>query len=113
MTTLAPSSMSSGSSTPSSSSRPGARSDRRNTRAPVERTLQAFEYAYHTQAAGAVRDGLPALADALGEVMALDAQRLLVGDVRTPHVARAGDVLAVGAVVLVEALVVDDELLLE
>ena len=50
---------------------------------------------------------------ALDEVLALDAQRLDVGDPRREDVPAAGDVLAVAAGVLVKALVVDGQLALE
>src|SRR4051794_3653589 len=112
MTTFAPISMSCGRTTSSSRTRPGARSEGRNTRTPLERLLQALQHPDNAQPALPVRHGSPPLAHAVGEVPALDAQRLLVRDPGAPHVAGTRDVLAVGAVVLVEALVVDDELLL-
>src|SRR4051794_5608238 len=112
MTTFAPISTSCGSTTSSSMTSPGARSDGRSTRVLHKRLLQTLEHAHYAQTAAAVRERRLALADALGEVPALDAQRFLVRHPRAPDVARAGDVLAVGAVGLVEALVVDDELLL-
>src|SRR4051812_38267095 len=113
ITTFAPISMWCGSTTSSSSTSPGARSDGRSTSAPLERLLQTLKYAHDAQATAAVRDRRDPLADAFGEVSALDPQRLLVRDARAPHVAGAGDVLAVRAVRLVEALVVDDQFLLE
>src|SRR6185436_18730732 len=79
----------------------------------VQPPLEAFEDAHDTQPAGAVGERLPPLADALDEVLALDPQRLAVGDLRAPDVPRPRDVLAVGAGVLVEALVVDRDLALD
>src|SRR6476659_8303149 len=102
MTTFAPISMSCGTTTSSSSTSPGARSDGRSTRAPVQRLLQALEHAHHAQPAAPVRDRRLALRHALREVPALDPQRLLVRHTRAPDIARARDVLAVRAVVLVE-----------
>ncbi len=55
----------------------------------------------------------PRRPDAVHEVLALDPQRLDVGDPRGEDVPAAGDVLAVGAGVLVKALVVDGQLALE
>src|SRR3954452_4982762 len=99
--------------TSGSISSPGPRSEGRSTRALLEGGLQAFEHAHHAQAAMAVRDRRRAVTHALGEMAALDPQRLFVRDPRRPDVARASDVLAVRAPVLVEALVVDQEFLLE
>ena len=65
------------------------------------------------QAALAVRARRLAVAHALDEVPALQPQRLIVGHHRAPDVARSRDVLAVVAVVLLEALVVDGQLALE
>src|SRR3954468_20883470 len=105
--------MSCGRTMSSASSSPGARSDGLSTRTLLQRLLQSLEDAHDAQAAVAVGHRSLAVAHALGEVPALDPQRLLVRHTRAPHVARARDVLAVGRVVLVEALVVDDQLLLE
>src|SRR3954471_23055560 len=113
ITTPAPISMSCGSTTSSPSTRPGARSDCRSTRALLERALERLEHAHHAQAALAPRARLPAVGDALDEMTALDPQRLLVRHVRRPDVARACHVLAVGLVLLVEALVVDGDLALD
>src|SRR4051794_35891445 len=95
ITTFAPISMSCGSTTSSSSTRPGARSDGRSTLAPVERLLQALEHAHHAQTAAPIRDRRRAVANRFGEVAALDPQRLLVRHPRAPHVAGTSDVLAV------------------
>src|SRR3954463_16020729 len=115
ITTYAPSWTSSGSSTPSPRISPGARSDGCTLlpSARVQPPLQPFQHPHHAQAAGAVGEWLPAFADALDEVLALDPQRLAVRDLRAPDVARPRDVLAVGAGVLVEALVVDGHLALD
>src|SRR5436190_23024577 len=113
MTTFAPSSMSCGTTTSSSMTSPGARSDGRSTRASFQGVLQPLEHAHDAQPAATVGDRSVAVAHTLGEVQALHAQRLVVGNARAPDIARACDVLAVRAVVLVEALVVDDELLLQ
>src|SRR3954452_921627 len=113
MTTFAPISTSCGSTTSSSMIRPGARSDARSTRVLHKRLLQTLEHAHHAQTTAAVGDRRLAFADAFGEVAALDPQRLLVRHPPAPDVTGARDVLAVRAVGLVEALVVDDELLLE
>src|SRR5579875_773962 len=79
----------------------------------VQRALQALEHPDHPQPALSVGAGLPALAHALDEVLALDPQRLEIGDPGREDVAAAGDVLAVAAGVLVEALVVDRHLALQ
>src|SRR5438067_6004920 len=113
ITTLAPSSTSSGSATPRPSRRPGARSDGCSTRGLFERSLQALEDADDAQPAGGARQRLDSLAHAIGEVAALDAQRLLGRHLRAPDVARARGVPAEGGDRLVEPLVVDHELLLE
>src|SRR3954449_550373 len=113
MTTFAPISTSSGSSTPSPSSSPGARSDRWSTRTPVERLLEALQHAHYAQPAASIGHRGLAVAHAVSEVAALDPQRLFVRHTRAPDVTGARDVLAKRAVVLVEALVVDDQLLLE
>ena len=55
--------------------------------AAVERVLQRLEHAHDAQAAAAVRARRRAGADALHEVLALDAQRLDVGDARREGVA--------------------------
>src|SRR4051795_6957033 len=115
MTTWAPIWTPSPRRTPSPSSRPGARSEGR-TLGPsrrVEALLQPLQDPHHAQPALAVRERRAALAHALDEVLALDPQRLAVGDPRAPDVPRAGDVLTVGGRVLVEALVVDGDLALE
>src|SRR5262249_11994970 len=74
--------------------------------------LQALEHAHHAQAAVGIRARGRARANALDEVLALEPQRLVVGDAGREGVARAGDVLAPRAGVLVEALVVDRQLAL-
>src|SRR5215210_241070 len=101
--------------TPSPSIRPGARSDGRTLLPPgrVELRLQPRQHPHDAQPALPVGERRAALADALEEVLALDPQRLPVGDPRAPDVPRARDVLAVGGGVLVEALVVDGDLALE
>src|SRR3954449_5102610 len=115
MTTWQPSETPSPSRTPSPSTSPGARSDGRTRLSPahVEALLQRLEHPHDPQAAQPVRQRRAALADAVDEVLALDPQRLAVGYARTPDVARTGDVLAVRARVLVEALVVHRDLALE
>src|SRR3954449_8234602 len=113
ITTLAPITASEGSSTPSPISSPGARSDCRSTRALLERALQRLQHAHDAQSALTVGAGARTRPHALDEVLALDAQRLLVRDLRAPRAARARDVLAVGGEVLVEALVVNRDLPLE
>src|SRR3954468_6369078 len=105
--------MSCGSTTSSSTTSPGARSDGRSTRASLQGVLKPLEHAHDAQPAATVGDRCLAVAHALREVQALDAQRLVVGHARAPDVTGARDVLAVRAVVLIEALVVDDELLLQ
>src|SRR4051794_9826916 len=112
MTTWAPSVTLSGSVTPSPRTRPGAWSDG-CTAALVQRVLGRLEHAHHPQAAVPVRARRPPGADALQEVLALDAQGLAIGDPRAPDVARAGDVLAGALRGLVEALVIDGDLALE
>src|SRR5205807_4003336 len=89
----------------------GVRRDRgaRAGRLP-ERALERFEHAHHAQAAVAVGARRPSGSDALDEVLALEPQRLDVGDPRAEDVSAASDVLAVAAGVLVEALVVDGQL---
>src|ERR671934_350564 len=113
ITTWPPISTLSGSSTPSPRRRPGARSDGRSTRAPVERALQRLEHAHHAHATVAAGARLAPVGDPFEEVPALDAQRLLVRHPRRPDVARAHDVLAVRGEVLVEALVVDRDFALD
>src|SRR4051794_39106587 len=113
ITTFAPICTSAARAMPSPSQSPGPRSDGWSTRGPVERFLQTLEHAHDAQTASPVRDRRRSVAHALGEVLALDPQRLLVRDARAPDVARARDVLAVRAVVLVEALVVHGDLALE
>ena len=81
--------------------------DRGRAARGLERALELLEHADDAQPAGAVRARPRAGADALDEVLALDPQRLGVGDPRREDVAAARDVLAVAARVLVEALVVD------
>src|SRR3954452_22211722 len=76
----------------------------------VERLLEPLEHAHDPQAALAVRQRPATLAHAVDEVLALEAQRLVVGHPWRPDVARARDVLAVGVGLLVEALVVDGDL---
>src|SRR5436190_20829100 len=80
ITTFAPISTSCGSTTSGSIWRPGARSEDRSTRTRFQRLLQSLEHAHDAQPAATVGDGWPALADRLGEVPALDPQRLLVRD---------------------------------
>src|SRR5512133_3260005 len=75
--------------------------------------LKLLEHPHHAQAALAVGARDRAVAHAVDEVAALQPQRLVVGDDRAPDVARARDVLAVVAVVLLEALVVDGQLALD
>src|SRR3954454_5484184 len=115
MTTCAPMRTASPSWTPSPRTRPGARSDGRILLSArlVERGLQAFQNADHPQTRPAVRARRATVAHAAHEVLALQAQRLAVADRRAPDVAGAGDVLAVGARALVEALVVDGDLALD
>src|SRR6185295_5668055 len=79
----------------------------------VQVLLERRKHPDHPQARRAVRTRRRPGADALDEMLALDPQRLAVGDPRAVDVARAGDVLAVGVRVLVEALVVDGDLALE
>src|SRR5919202_6415828 len=67
----------------------------------VERLLQALEHAHDAHAALAVGDRRAALAHAGQEVLALQAQRLVVGHARRPDVPGAGDVLAVRVGLLV------------
>src|SRR5215210_2286748 len=111
MTTFAPSSRSTGSEALGPTINPGARSEGCSTRAPVEALLQGLQHPHHAQPAARARAWLLSVAHAGEEMAALDPQRLLVGDVRAHHVARARDVLPVGLEVLVEALVVDLDLL--
>src|SRR4051794_18573377 len=94
---------------------PGARSDGGILRAPrrVEPLLERGEHPHDAQARCAVRARGQPVADALDEVLALELQRLAIGNPGAPDVARARDVLAVGGDVLVEALVVDRDLALE
>src|SRR3954453_22997686 len=115
ITTCAPICTPSPSRTPSPRSRPGGRSEGCTLRPSGrgEALLQALEHAHDAQPALAVGERGAAFAHALDEVLALDPQRLAVRDPRAPHVARAGDVLAVGRGVLVEPLVVDGDLALE
>src|SRR4051794_4338400 len=115
MTTWAPIWIPSPSRTPSPSSRPGARSEGCTLRPSrrVEALLQPLQHPHHAQAALAVGQRRAALAHALDEVLAFDPQRLAVRDPGAPDVPGAGDVLAVGARALVEALVVDSDLALE
>src|SRR4051812_25253030 len=109
MTTWAPSVTESGSSTPSPSTRPGARSDSRMPlpAGPVERLLRGLEHPHDAQAAAPVRARRRAGAHTVEEVLALDPQRLAVGQARAVDVPGTGDVLAVAVGRLVEALVVD------
>src|SRR5215210_5862435 len=118
MTTWPPMSASSGSSTPSPSSSPGARSDSRSSarvdiRALRQRTLQVLQHAHHAQSGLAAGARLGPVPDALEEVPALDPEGLLVGHARRVDVAGARDVLAVRRVALVEPLVVDGQLALD
>src|SRR6185295_44807 len=85
----------------------------RHGRALSQRPLELLQHAHHPQAARAVRARRRAAAHALDEVAALEPQRLVVGHARAPDVARPRDVLAVVAVVLLEALVVDGQLALD
>src|SRR5205807_1826541 len=110
ITTLPPRTTLSGRETPSPSSSPAPRSDGRSTRALLERALQRLEHPHDAHAGLDAGARLAALADAVDEVAALDAQRLLVRHARAPHVSGPRDVLAVGLEVLVEALVVDGDL---
>src|SRR4051812_4370297 len=75
--------------------------------------LQGGEHADHPQARTPVRARRAAFTDAVDEVLALDPERLAVRDAWAANVARAGDVLAVGARVLIEALVIDGDLALK
>src|SRR5215211_9098886 len=113
MTTLPPISTSSGSSTSSPTSSPGAQSDSCSTRALLERALQRLEHAHHPQARLGAGARLGAVPDAVDEVPALDQERLLVRDAGAVDVPGARDVLTVGGEVLVEALVVDGDLALD
>src|SRR3954447_8181583 len=94
---------------------PGASSDGCTLLPPrrVEARLQPLQHPHDPQPALPVRQRRAAFADARDEVLALDPQRLARRDARAPDVPRAGDVLAVGRRVLVEALVVDRDLALE
>src|SRR5437763_11140435 len=78
-----------------------------------QRALQLLEHAHHAHAAAAVGARRGAGADALQEVLALDAKRLRVGDAGAVDVARTRDVLPPRARVLVESLVIDRQLALE
>src|SRR5581483_5777165 len=80
------------------------------TRRRVERAQKRLEDADHAQTTRAVRPRHGTGADAVDEMLALDPQRLQIGDARGEDVARPGDVLAVASRVLVDALVVDREL---
>src|SRR4051794_35631358 len=114
--TWAPNRTSSPSSTSSPTTRPTAsRASRSTGLSPggPQRLLQRLEHADAAQAAIAVGARRPPAAHAGDEVRALDPYRLDRGHARAPDVARAGDVLAVGAHALVEALVVDGDLALE
>src|SRR5260370_88943 len=73
----------------------------------VERLLEALEHTHHSQPALAVRARAPPLDDAVDEMLALDPERLDVQDRGRDDPPAAGDVLAVAAGVLIEALVVD------
>src|SRR5215211_1322705 len=85
----------------------------RQSGAVYEGAVELLEHANHAQPALAVRARDRAIAHAVDEVEALEPQRLVVGDARAPDVARARDVLAVVAVVLLEALVVHGQLALD
>src|SRR4051812_31803429 len=113
ITTFPPSTTSSGSPTSEPSSSPGARSDGCSTRALLERALKRVEHPHDPQSRGAVGARPRPRHDALDEVPALDRERLLVRDPGAAPVAGALDVLAVGGEVLVEALVVHLQLLLD
>src|SRR3954447_4056156 len=116
MTTCAPSNTSSGSDTPSPSTRPGARSDSRilNPARGLERRLQPLQHADDAEPGSPVGARRTARAHALHEVLALEPERLAVRDRRAVDVARAGDVLAVaGPGPLVETLVVHGHLALD
>src|SRR5581483_6179685 len=80
---------------------------------PLKLRLQPLEHPDDAQPALAARPRLGARPHALEEVLALDPQRLDVGDRRRADLARAGDVLPPVAYVLIEALVVDRDLALE
>src|SRR5579884_1032778 len=79
----------------------------------LERLLEGLEHPDHPQPALGPGTRLLAVQDAVHEVLALQAQRLDVRYGRGDHPATAGDVLAVVAGVLVEALVVDGQLSLQ
>src|SRR5918992_3946640 len=113
MITLPPISIPSGSLTSSPTSRPGARSDGRSTRALRQRPLESLQHPDHAQSRLCPGARPSPVADAVEEVAALDPQRLFVRHGRREYGARAREVLAVRGVVLVEALVVDGELALE
>src|SRR5207302_10858544 len=72
ITTLPPSSTSSGSVTSSPSSSPGARSDGCSTRAPLEGLLERLQHAHHAQPALAAGSRLGAVSHPIYEVPALD-----------------------------------------
>src|SRR5581483_7625188 len=63
----------------------------------VQRPLELLEHPDHAQTAHPVRARAATRPHALGEVLALDPERLDVGDRGGEDVARAGDVLAVAA----------------
>src|SRR5438105_4506474 len=87
--------------------------DPASLRGGVERLLQAFEHPHDAQPAFAVGSRPATLDDALHEVLALDAQRLDVGNRRRDDPTATGYVLPVAERVLVETLVVDRDLPLE
>src|SRR4051794_27542878 len=107
MTTWAPTLTESGSTTSSPRTRPGARSDHRMPFPPaaVQRRLRELEDPHDAQPVVAVGARWRARPHGVEEVLALQAQRLAVVHAGTPDVTRAGDVLAVAAGGLVEALV--------
>src|SRR3954468_12023072 len=72
----------------------------------LELVLQALEHTHDAQPAGAVGHRRGAVGDAVQEVLALQAQRLGLGDAGRPDVARARDVAG-------DALVVDRDLALQ
>src|SRR5215211_2846691 len=78
-----------------------------------EGALELLEHPHHAQAALPIRPRRGTVAHPLDEMAALQPQGLVVGDDRAPDVARARDVLAVVAVVLLEALVVHGQLALD
>src|SRR6202167_2238115 len=78
----------------------------------LKRVLKRLQHPHHAQSAVPIRARRPALADAVDEVLALQAQGLGVGKARGEGLAGAGYVLAPRVRVLVKALVVDGQLVL-